>query len=156
MSLNPICKPYPSCVYLQVTFTRCLYAQLHQQQFTPDRRSNFTLPPRSHPQYKAHELGMKLVSHQLNFLFILLAFALVRYRLACYFVMFDIYNLGFLCVYPVPRPTALRSCALSAGCHHQSLMPLSVVTLSGKASWTVWIGMATSGLVPLLKKCTLL
>lgn len=43
-----------------VTFTRCLYAQLQQQQFTPDRRSGFTLPPRSHPQYKAHELGMKL------------------------------------------------------------------------------------------------
>ncbi|KAF3708092.1 Protein ecdysoneless -like protein [Channa argus] len=47
-------------VLTTVTFTRCLYAQLHQQQFTPDRRSNFTLPPRSHPHYKAHELGMKL------------------------------------------------------------------------------------------------
>ncbi|XP_069548999.1 protein ecdysoneless homolog [Brachyistius frenatus] len=43
-----------------VTFTRCLYAQLQQQQFTADRRSGFTLPPRSQPQYKAHELGMKL------------------------------------------------------------------------------------------------
>lgn len=60
MFSNPLCKLY--CVYFQVTFTRCLYAQLHQQQFTPDRRSNFNLPPRSHPQYKAHELGMKLVS----------------------------------------------------------------------------------------------
>ncbi|KAK2824461.1 hypothetical protein Q5P01_021636 [Channa striata] len=47
-------------VLTMVTFTRCLYAQLHQQQFTPDRRSNFTLPSRSHPHYKAHELGMKL------------------------------------------------------------------------------------------------
>ncbi|CAJ1067167.1 LOW QUALITY PROTEIN: protein ecdysoneless homolog [Xyrichtys novacula] len=47
-------------VLTTVTFTRCLYAQLQQQQFTPDRRSGFTLPPRSHPQYKAHELGMKL------------------------------------------------------------------------------------------------
>lgn len=49
--------------YVQVTFTRCLYAQLLQQQFTPDRRSGFTLPPHSHPQYRAHELGMKLVSY---------------------------------------------------------------------------------------------
>ncbi|KAI3363335.1 hypothetical protein L3Q82_011958, partial [Scortum barcoo] len=47
-------------VLTSVTFTRCLYAQLQQQQFTADRRSGFTLPPRSHPQYKAHELGMKL------------------------------------------------------------------------------------------------
>uniref|UniRef100_A0A8C6LZB1 Ecdysoneless cell cycle regulator n=1 Tax=Nothobranchius furzeri TaxID=105023 RepID=A0A8C6LZB1_NOTFU len=43
-----------------VTFTRCLYAQLQQQDFIPDRRSGFSLPPRSHPQYKAYELGMKL------------------------------------------------------------------------------------------------
>ncbi|MCJ8736524.1 hypothetical protein PDJAM_G00013480 [Pangasius djambal] len=45
---------------LEVTFTRCLYAQLQQQSFVPDRRSGFTLPPPSHPQYRAHELGMKL------------------------------------------------------------------------------------------------
>ncbi|XP_048800627.1 protein ecdysoneless homolog [Lagopus muta] len=43
-----------------VTFTKCLYAQLVQQKFAPDRRSGYTLPPPSHPQYKAHELGMKL------------------------------------------------------------------------------------------------
>lgn len=49
-------------VSFQVTFTRCLYAQMQQQHFTPDRRSGFTLPARSHPQYRAHELGMKLVS----------------------------------------------------------------------------------------------
>ncbi|XP_056902712.1 protein ecdysoneless homolog [Takifugu flavidus] len=47
-------------VLTSVTFTRCLYAQLLQQQFTSDRRSGFTLPPHSHPQYRAHELGMKL------------------------------------------------------------------------------------------------
>ncbi|KAM9847760.1 protein ecdysoneless homolog [Aulostomus maculatus] len=52
--------PPDSRVLTSVTFTRCLYAQLQQQQFSPDRRSGFTLPPRSHPQYKAHELGMKL------------------------------------------------------------------------------------------------
>ncbi|XP_037996743.1 protein ecdysoneless homolog [Motacilla alba alba] len=43
-----------------VTFTRCLYAQLVQQQFVPERRSGYTLPAPSHPQYRAHELGMKL------------------------------------------------------------------------------------------------
>ncbi|XP_021254105.1 protein ecdysoneless homolog [Numida meleagris] len=43
-----------------VTFTKCLYAQLVQQKFAPDRRSGYTLPLPSHPQYKAHELGMKL------------------------------------------------------------------------------------------------
>ncbi|KAL7383921.1 hypothetical protein ABVT39_020696 [Epinephelus coioides] len=52
--------PPDTRVLTSVTFTRCLYAQLQQQQFTPDRRSGFTLPPSSHPQYKAHELGMKL------------------------------------------------------------------------------------------------
>ncbi|XP_058507742.1 protein ecdysoneless homolog [Solea solea] len=52
--------PADTRVLTTVTFTRCLYAQLQQQHFTPDRRSGFTLPPRSHPQHKAHELGMKL------------------------------------------------------------------------------------------------
>ncbi|KAM4729685.1 protein ecdysoneless homolog [Anableps anableps] len=52
--------PPDTRVLTLVTFTRCLYAQLQQQQFTPDRRSGFDLPPRSHPRYKAHELGMKL------------------------------------------------------------------------------------------------
>lgn len=52
--------PADTRVLSMVTFTRCLYAQLLQQQFTPDRRSGFVLPPRSHPKYKAHELGMKL------------------------------------------------------------------------------------------------
>uniref|UniRef100_A0A3B4EFX7 Ecdysoneless homolog (Drosophila) n=1 Tax=Pygocentrus nattereri TaxID=42514 RepID=A0A3B4EFX7_PYGNA len=52
--------PPDARVLTSVTFTRCLYAQLMQQSFVPDRRSGYTLPPRSHPQYKAHELGMKL------------------------------------------------------------------------------------------------
>ncbi|XP_008580384.1 PREDICTED: protein SGT1 [Galeopterus variegatus] len=43
-----------------VTFTKCLYAQLVQQRFVPDRRSGYRLPAPSHPQYRAHELGMKL------------------------------------------------------------------------------------------------
>ncbi|XP_075931999.1 protein ecdysoneless homolog [Anarhichas minor] len=52
--------PPDTRVLTSVTFNRCLYAQLQQQQFIPDRRSGFTLPPHSHPQYKSHELGMKL------------------------------------------------------------------------------------------------
>ena len=49
------------CPNVQVTFTKCLYAQLVQQRFVPDRRSGYKLPPPCHPQYRAHELGMKLV-----------------------------------------------------------------------------------------------
>ncbi|XP_061693665.1 protein ecdysoneless homolog [Syngnathoides biaculeatus] len=43
-----------------VTFTRCLYAQLQQQHFVPDKRSGFTMPARSDPLHKAYDLGMKL------------------------------------------------------------------------------------------------
>uniref|UniRef100_A0A4W3GL82 Ecdysoneless homolog (Drosophila) n=1 Tax=Callorhinchus milii TaxID=7868 RepID=A0A4W3GL82_CALMI len=43
-----------------VTFTKCLYAQLQQQRFIPDRRSGYTLPAQSDKHFKAHELGMKL------------------------------------------------------------------------------------------------
>uniref|UniRef100_A0A8C3XDS5 Ecdysoneless cell cycle regulator n=1 Tax=Cyanoderma ruficeps TaxID=181631 RepID=A0A8C3XDS5_9PASS len=52
--------PAEQRVMTLVTFTRCLYAQLVQQQFVPDRRSGYTLPAPSHPQYRAYELGMKL------------------------------------------------------------------------------------------------
>ncbi|KAM5140819.1 protein ecdysoneless homolog [Mantella aurantiaca] len=47
-------------VFTSVTFTKCLYAQLVQQRFQPDKRSGYTLPALSHPKYKAYELGMKL------------------------------------------------------------------------------------------------
>ncbi|XP_011784969.1 PREDICTED: protein SGT1 [Colobus angolensis palliatus] len=47
-------------IMTSVTFTKCLYAQLVQQRFVPDRRSGYRLPPPSDPQYRAHELGMKL------------------------------------------------------------------------------------------------
>ncbi|XP_057885492.1 protein ecdysoneless homolog isoform X1 [Melospiza georgiana] len=52
--------PAEQRVMALVTFTRCLYAQLVQQQFVPDRRSGYTLPAPAHPQYRAYELGMKL------------------------------------------------------------------------------------------------
>ncbi|XP_063163552.1 protein ecdysoneless homolog [Candoia aspera] len=52
--------PPETCVMTSVTFTKCLYAQLIQQAFVPDKRSGYLLPPRSHLQFKAYELGMKL------------------------------------------------------------------------------------------------
>ncbi|XP_066476106.1 protein ecdysoneless homolog [Tiliqua scincoides] len=52
--------PPETRIMTSVTFTKCLYAQLVQQTFVPDRRSGYSLPLRSHPQYKAYELGMKL------------------------------------------------------------------------------------------------
>uniref|UniRef100_A0A670YMI6 Ecdysoneless cell cycle regulator n=1 Tax=Pseudonaja textilis TaxID=8673 RepID=A0A670YMI6_PSETE len=57
-----IFKTFPpeTRVMASVLFTKCLYAQLVQQTFVPDKRSGYSLPPRSHPQYKAYELGMKL------------------------------------------------------------------------------------------------
>lgn len=46
----------------QVKFTRCLYAQLMQQKFQPDRRSGYTLPAATNAKFRAYDLGMKLVS----------------------------------------------------------------------------------------------
>ncbi|GAB1610168.1 protein ecdysoneless homolog [Argonauta hians] len=43
-----------------VKFTRCLYAQLVQQNFQPHRESGWILPNSSNSKHKAHELGMKL------------------------------------------------------------------------------------------------
>lgn len=50
--------------------TKCLYAQLAQQQFTPDRRSGYTLPANEDPTFKSHDLGVKLVSSLLAFNFV--------------------------------------------------------------------------------------
>lgn len=47
-------------VLTTVTFTKCLYAQLMQQKFIPDRRSGYKLPSCTDPQFKAADLGMKL------------------------------------------------------------------------------------------------
>ncbi|XP_014669757.1 PREDICTED: protein ecdysoneless homolog [Priapulus caudatus] len=45
---------------MAVTFTRCLYAQLLKQKYEPERIIGWNLPPRNHPKFKAHDLGMKL------------------------------------------------------------------------------------------------
>ncbi|KAK3089567.1 hypothetical protein FSP39_004670 [Pinctada imbricata] len=47
-------------VVRRVKFTRCLYSQLLQQKFVPDKRCGYTLPSTHNPKYKAHDLGMKL------------------------------------------------------------------------------------------------
>ncbi|XP_052069316.1 protein ecdysoneless homolog [Mytilus californianus] len=47
-------------VVSRVKFTRCLYAQLVQQEFQPDKRSGFQMPSTSNPKYLSHDLGMKL------------------------------------------------------------------------------------------------
>ncbi|XP_048449060.1 protein ecdysoneless homolog [Rhincodon typus] len=59
------CRPFKlflpeTRVMTLVTFTKCLYAQLQQQRFTPDRRSGYTLPAQSDQHFKAHALGTKL------------------------------------------------------------------------------------------------
>lgn len=41
-----------------VTFSRCLYAQLEQQQFEPPK--GYTLPPPDSATFHAAQLGMKL------------------------------------------------------------------------------------------------
>ncbi|EEC14215.1 SGT1 protein, putative [Ixodes scapularis] len=47
-------------VMAEVLFTRCLYAQLRQQRFAPDRRVGWNLPPTHSPDFVAHDLGLKL------------------------------------------------------------------------------------------------
>lgn len=83
----------------------------------------------------------------------------IIYLCTSYFVLqitglFYYVKVIILCSCCTPRPTALRSCALGADCLHQSLMPQSVVTHSGKALWRVWVGMATSMYVTFFHACT--
>ena len=73
-----------------------------------------------------------------------LSFRQMKLGVLC--LVIDFYSPSLSVCDPVPRHMALRSCAQSAGCRHQSLMPPSAVTLSGKASWIVWRGTATSRL----------
>ena len=75
--INIICYPVPlqACITFQrfrpgtrvmreVMFTKCLYAQISQQKFTPDKRSGYTVPPSSSSKFKAYDLGAKLVRDQ--------------------------------------------------------------------------------------------
>ena len=46
----------------RVRFSKYLYAMLTHESFTPPQHPTFRLPARSSSQFKAHELGVKLVS----------------------------------------------------------------------------------------------
>jgi len=45
-----------------VTMTKCLYAMLVQQKFSPDRKAGWDLVDTSDPQYKAQIIGIKIVN----------------------------------------------------------------------------------------------
>lgn len=47
-------------IYTSVIFTKCLYAMLMHNNYTPDRRTGWNMPPIKSPEYKAHVLGTKL------------------------------------------------------------------------------------------------
>jgi hypothetical protein len=50
-----------------VVFTKCLYAMLIHHKFNPDRRTGWNMPPPNSSDFKAHNLGMKLVSFAIMF-----------------------------------------------------------------------------------------
>ncbi|XP_058466833.1 protein ecdysoneless [Malaya genurostris] len=52
--------PPENCVYVSAVFTKCLYAMLLHANYLPDRRTGWSLPLASDPNYKAHILGLKL------------------------------------------------------------------------------------------------
>lgn len=52
--------PPEACVYTSAVFTKCLYAMLLHNNYLPDRRTGWSLPLASDPNYKAHVLGLKL------------------------------------------------------------------------------------------------
>lgn len=52
--------PPETRVYTQVTFTRCLYAMITHQNYMPDRRTGWNLPPMSDKTYRACSIGMKI------------------------------------------------------------------------------------------------
>uniref|UniRef100_A0A182WL77 Uncharacterized protein n=1 Tax=Anopheles minimus TaxID=112268 RepID=A0A182WL77_9DIPT len=52
--------PPENCVNVSVTFTKCLYAMLAQSRYLPDRRTGWSIPQSTDPEYKAHMLGVKL------------------------------------------------------------------------------------------------
>jgi hypothetical protein len=45
-----------------VTFTRCLYAQLMSQRYTPEIKVGWNMPSNDSSDFKSHDLGMKIAS----------------------------------------------------------------------------------------------
>lgn len=47
-------------VYTSVIFTKCMYAMIMHNNYLPDRRTGWNIPPSSSPHFKAHLLGVKI------------------------------------------------------------------------------------------------
>lgn len=47
-------------VYTSVVFTKCLYAMIMHNNYLPDRRTGWNIPPSSSPHFKSHLLGVKI------------------------------------------------------------------------------------------------
>ena len=54
--------PPETCVKTSVMFTKTLYAQLVQQRYRPDVRTGWQIPAAADPEFRAADVGMKLVS----------------------------------------------------------------------------------------------
>jgi len=54
--------PPETRVLTRVAFTKCLYAALVRQRFTPDKRTGWSLPAFNSPEFSSHDLGAKLAS----------------------------------------------------------------------------------------------
>lgn len=54
--------PPENRVYTKVKFTKCLYAMLIHSRYVPDKRIGWNVPLINSPQYKSHNLGVKLAS----------------------------------------------------------------------------------------------
>ncbi|CAH1367265.1 unnamed protein product [Tenebrio molitor] len=52
--------PPENRVNASVTFTKCLYAMLTHSKYVPDRRTGWNVPKSDSPQFKAHNLGVKI------------------------------------------------------------------------------------------------
>ena len=59
MKYFPPSKP-KDCITMNVTFTKCLYAQLRQQRYRPGIKSGWQVPPATDERHVACDLGMKL------------------------------------------------------------------------------------------------
>lgn len=52
--------PPENRVYAPIQFSKCLYAMLLHQQYLPDRRTGWQLPPKTHADHREAVLGMRL------------------------------------------------------------------------------------------------
>lgn len=62
-------NPTNSRVLVMTQFTKCLYAQLHNQKLVVPPAIFGSLPPSNHPNFKAYDMGIKLVRTKFSFIF---------------------------------------------------------------------------------------